>query len=65
MEMPVEIIPNTPVEVTRTEYDFITTRLAGRVFHNKSADGKYYVMSIGILSSQYIMDIFKHLRKII
>jgi len=43
LDMPAEIKPGEPVELTRMEYRFVVDRLRGMIFHRIDNDGRYWI----------------------
>ena len=63
MDRPEEILHDEPLEVTRMECDFISTRLAGRVFYRADETGRYWVRPIGAYACEFLRQLFETSRR--
>ncbi len=62
LKAPLEIKVDEPVEVSRSEYNFIITRLSGLVFHRTDDEGRCWVKAVNKRACDYLMKIFEQSR---
>lgn len=62
LKIPQEIRVDEPVEVSRSEYNFITARLTGLVFHRTDDEGRCWVKAVNRRACDYLMQVFKQSR---
>lgn len=62
LKAPTVLKIDEPIEVSRSEYNFITTRLSGLVFHRVDEDGKCWIKAVNGRACDYLASVFNHSR---